>query len=216
MPRNDTLPRCRLPLLLLVFVCISSACTTAGGGEKEALRFELEQTKAALAESRREQTELRAHIRELTAELDASSGERAAEVIEATPRAAELAFERLTSLFDRDESDGFEGIDVYLRPLDGRGRFVQVAGNMRVQAFLEPAEASGERLLLDERLLGPSELRAAYRSTLLSVHYAVRLELTPPLPLDIADRPGNGTVLILARFDDAITGLSHTAQRTLK
>jgi hypothetical protein len=187
-----------------------------GGGEKESLRYELEQTKTALEQVRRERTELRAHVRELTNQLDAAAGERAAEVIEATPRAAELTLDRLTSLYDRDGEPGFEGIDMYLKPLDGKSRFVQVAGDLRVQAWLEPEDASGERVLLDEVLLGPTGLREAYRSTLLSVHYTIQLELDPQLPLDRLDRPGNGTILLLARFDDAITGMSHTAQRVLK
>ncbi len=191
---------------------------TAGGfaNEKEEFRYELEHTRLALEQVRRERTELRAKLNELAQRLDAASGEAAAEVVEAMPRAAGLEFERLTSLVDRDGQPGFESADVYLRPLDGRGRFVQVAGSIRVQAYLQPNSAAGERTLITERVLGPRELREAYRSTLLSVHYAVPLTFPEPLAEDPADRDGNGALLIIARFDDAVTGLSHTATRELK
>jgi cell division protein FtsB len=202
-----------------IAIAVVTACSRTAGGfenDKERLRYDLEQTQAALEQVRRERTELRAKLRELSSRLDAASGDAAADVIDAMPRAASLDFERLTSLVDRDGQPGFESVDVYLRPLDGRGRFVQVAGHMRVQAFLQPADAAGERELIAERVLAPADLRDAYRSTLLSVHYAVPLVFERPLAESIADRRGNGAVLLIARFDDAVTGLAHTATRELR
>ena len=203
----------------MVAVALLPGCADRVGGfknERDRLAYELHQTQQALDAVRRERTELRAKLRELATTLDATSGEAAADVVEAMPRAAELEFERLTSLVDRDDRPGYESIDVYLRPLDGRGRFVQAAGTLRVQASLLPSDARGERTLLVERTLGPREIRNAYRSTLLSVHYSIPLVLDEPLPIDRLDRPGNGELLVIARFDDAITGLTHTATRKLR
>lgn len=198
---------------------ILSGCSRKAGGfadENDRLAFELEQTEAALEQVRRERTELRAKLNELAARLEAAEGEGVSAVIEAMPRVSALEFERLTSFVDRDDEPGFEAIDVYVRPLDGRGRFVQAAGTLRVDAFLQPTEAAGERVLLASRTLGPRELRDAYRSTLLSVHYSIPLTLPEPLAEERADRRGNGAVLLIARFDDAVTGLSHTATRELR
>jgi hypothetical protein len=216
----------RIAALALAGVAAALPACRAGGFENEndRLRYRVQELETDLARATAERRELEAKLAERTAELNATQPDAAGELIAAIPRVAGVGIDRLSSLVDRDAEPGFESIDVYIRPFDGRQRFVQAVGTLRVQALrLNPppaadaanaddaddAPAGGE--LLAQATLGPRDLRDAYRSTLLSTHYSVELRLNPPIPQD----PAAGPVLITVQFRDAITGLTHTATRQL-
>lgn len=183
--------------------------------ENDTLRrrvLELETQVSALEAAR---GELNAKLTELTHRHDLAADEGAftAAVVEALPRCAGIEFARFTSLGDRDGIPGPEVIDIYIRPFDGRQRFVQVAGRLSVSATLIPPPGSAPNAAprtLATTELGPRELREAYRSGPLGTHYSITLPLEPP------NRPLVGDVVISATLIDAITGVVHEATTVVR
>lgn len=193
-----------------------TACSFNVGGyanENDRLRDELAQTRDALDQTRRERTELLAKLNELSRQ-QTELGPDAQAVLQALPRCALIEFDSFTELVDRDNLPGYEAIDVYVYPRDARNRFVQVAGTLRLTAHRQPDDINDSPTPLASLTLEPLDLREAYRRTIFTVHYYAQLPLSPPLQLE--DPPTDFRPVILdARFDDALTGLTHTARREL-
>ncbi|MCA9293491.1 MAG: hypothetical protein KDA20_06735 [Phycisphaerales bacterium] len=200
-----------IALTVLLLLPAVAGCSRKVGGSKltrlEARVDELEATNRKLAAER---GELDAKVTELSRALDATTGTAAGAVVAALPRCAEIEFDRLTALVDRDGKPGFEAVDVYIRPIDGRRRFVQVAGNLRVQVLAYPAAADADSA---PRVVGEVTLGPAYRSGLTGTHYAAPVALTQPI-----GQVGDGApaaVELVAQFDDLVTGVRHLATRQL-
>lgn len=198
----------------LCALVVVSACSRRAGGFKDPLdeaRYERDQLEIELRRVTAERNELRAKLDELTAKLEAVDGVPASVVIDSMPRCAGIRIDRLTGLYDRDGEPGFEGIDVYLIPIDARDRFVQISGTLQVVATLYPPPGSDEtERVVARRIVEPKDMREAYRSTLLSTHYSVPLELGRPIT------SLEGTLVLLVQFRDALTGQTHSAERILK
>lgn len=223
------------------FACAVLAALTFAGcrtkpkdfdNENDALRRQVIDLESQVASLSAERGELQAKLAELAREREAAvdSGSAAAEVVESLPRCAGIEFSRFTGVADRDGIPGPEAIDVYIRPFDGRQRFVQVAGRLSVTATLVPSGTAAEPLgtakasgsspggsptqaqprTLAKVDLGPRDLREAYRSGPLGTHYTVSL------PLDPANQTLDGVIVVYATFTDAISGLSHEATQVLK
>jgi len=216
--RNANTPRLLIALGLCAGVVLSSCSRRAGGfrDELDETRYERDQLEIELRRTTAERNELRGKLDELTAKLNAVEGVPAAVIIDSLPRCAGIKIERLSGLFDRDGEPGFEGVDVYLLPIDARDRFVQISGTLRVSLLHYPnpgaggGEDDGPRTLVS-RTVTPSEIREAYRSTLLSTHYSVPLDLNPPLTRENAA----GTLLLVVQFRDILTGQTHSAERPI-
>ncbi|MBL0927457.1 MAG: hypothetical protein IBJ11_07375 [Phycisphaerales bacterium] len=178
--------------------------------DNDALRRQLLEAQGRIDALQAERNELAAKVGELSAKLEAARGP-AADVIAALPRCAGIRIDNLTGLADRDGAPGFEALDVYVRPIDGRERFVQIAGRLAVQAVLlpRPGDAGGQPRTLASRTLTPGEVREAYRSSVLGTHYAVEMKIDPPL------EAGHGPVAVTVAFDDGLTGQSFTSTATL-
>ncbi len=198
----------------LCALVVASGCSRRVGGFKDQLdetRFERDQLEIELRRVTAERNELRGKLDELTAKLEAVDGVPAAVVIDSLPRCAGIRIDRLTGVYDRDGEPGFEGIDVYLIPIDARDRFVQISGTLSVVATLYPPPGSeAPERVLARQTVAPAEIREAYRSTLLSTHYSVPLEFASPL------MAGEGTLVLLVQFRDVLTGQTHSAERILK
>ncbi|MFI4855536.1 MAG: hypothetical protein ACIAQF_11235 [Phycisphaerales bacterium JB065] len=198
----------------LCALVVASGCSHRAGGFKDDLdeaRYERDQLEIELRRVTAERNELRGKLDELTAKLEAVDGVPAAVVIDSMPRCAGIRIDRLSGLYDRDGEPGFEGIDVYLIPIDARDRFVQISGTLSVVATLYPPPGLGDQeRVLARRTVKPSEIREAYRSTLLSTHYSVSLELDRPLEAT------EGTLVLLVQFRDVLTGQTHSAEKILK
>ncbi len=128
--------------------------------------------------------------------------------LEALPRCAGLSIGRYSGFVRPESGETPNAIDVYVKPYDGRQRFVQVAGTLRVEALLLPeklgaeaADTAGRRLGVVE--LTPEQLRDAYRSSPLGTHYYVRLEIAR----DAAEL--RGTLVLRAELRDPIGGQVH-------
>lgn len=198
----------------LCALVVASGCSRRAGGFQDQLdevRYEREQLEIELRRVTAERNELRGKLDELTAKLEAVDGVPAAVIIDSMPRCAGIRIDRLSGFFDRDGEPGFEGVDVYLIPIDARDRFVQISGTLQVSVVVypPPGEEVQPRTLVS-RTVPPSEIREAYRSTLLSTHYSVRLELDPPV------HSIEGTALLVVQFRDILTGQTHSAERRLR
>ncbi len=216
---------CTLGLVFLVLLPVGGCSRKVGGfkNKQQELEYRIDELEAANRRLDAERGELAAKVGELTFALDAATGTSSGAVVAALPRCAGITFDRLTALVDRDDQLGIEGVDAYIRPVDGRRRFVQVAGTMRVQLLLHSpvsgtSEVSGSTSesvpprVLAEVTLDPYGLREAFRSGLTGTHYAVRLGLTPALG---GSGEPEGILELVAQFDDAVTGLRHLATKRL-
>lgn len=208
----------RSPLLCLaVALTLLPACTIGGErNEADRLRNELRDTRAALESTRLDRNELRAKVNELTAQLAAATDGTApaAAVVAALPRVAALEIDPFSALVDRDDDPAYEAVDIYILPRDGRNRFTQTAGTLRVRIIRQPDDINADPITLATTTLAPEDLREAYRKTLFSTHYAVNIPLEPPVRLE-EDPTNFRPITIHARLDDAITGLTHTTTKTL-
>ncbi len=203
-----------LGLLTLGTVCACSGPKDFDN-DNDALRRERESLLAENGRLRAELTESRAKLDELARTANLAEGVSPEEFARAVPRCAGLDWDRLTGFVDEDGVPGPEAIDVYLRPFDGRQRFLQVAGWLTIRADVlpepDPANPDGVQPpeLIATVTLGPTEVREAYRASILGMHYTVRIDMLEP------NRVLDGDVVLVASFRDAQTGRRHRAQRTL-
>lgn len=128
-----------------------------------------------------------------------------ADVLLATPALAAIEIDRLSGPSRSDVA----GFPVFVRALDGRGRFLQVVGRLEVEVFVEEGAAGGagaERV--GGATLGPLEVREAYRSGITGTHYRVEILASDAFVRSPAYRGALAryTLRIVARFDDARTG----------
>lgn len=180
--------------------------------ENDELRRKLTDAEARIASLEAERSELAAKLAELTRTFEGAGGEPGADVIASMPRCAGISIGRLSGLADADDNGVFERVDLYVRPYDGRQRFIQIAGRMKVSATLVPAPGSAAApRTLGTAVLLPYDLREAYRSSPMGTHYTATI-MIDPLPAASANA---GSLVLVAEFEDAITGQVHTAQSTV-
>lgn len=185
----------------VLLTCLSCgllvSCTVGGSSSASAENDRL----------RREVHDLRATVRmleadnaELSAKL-APSSPLTGESLQALPILSSIEIGSLTHWMPTDRSMAARGIMVYVRPLDGHGRFVQAVGTLRVRATtLEGDEIASV-------MFTPMPLREAYRSGFTGTHYAVELPLAAPMERVPA--------IITATLTDSASGRVHTAARTI-
>lgn len=180
--------RCLASLLLLLLAGCNLRIGGSVGLDKVAddLRAENHGLRDQLAATGAERDELKAKL--------AALGRDTAEVAEATPRVAGIELDPLSGLSPDGKSFLF-----YVRPYDGRRRFLQAVGELTVTVERDGSPLAGPLVL------SPSQLRDAYRSGLTGVHYTA--ELPAPGPRAV------GVVTLRAALADAATGLTHSTLR---
>jgi hypothetical protein len=196
---------------------VAVSCAGCSSGPKN-FENENDALRRRVVEMEREIGDLKAANAELAVKVHEASrgggdGRLSAEVFDALPRCASLEIGGLSGLVDVDGAPGLDAADLYIRPLDGRGRFTQVSGWLTIRVSLLPTgdpASAGEAppLLLGEVRLSPAELREAYRSSFTGTHYSVRLPLAEP------NRPLAGVVTLAATLEDGVTGALVTAAAT--
>lgn len=169
---------------------------------------------------RRQVVELKDSVRSLEAERDElavklSEAERVrveampADVLEAMPRCTSIEIDRYSGLDRADEPGQTDELRIYVRPMDGRRRGIQIVGTITVEATLLPdrlGDAAPRRL--GTVTLGPAQVREAYRYDFIGLYYSVAV------PLDESAEDLSGTLVVRAELLDAITGTIHRAQWT--
>ncbi len=196
-------------------VVVLAGCRTGGETSGDVLRKQNLELQNQVAQLQKDASELRAKLAEL---VGAGASGKSPEVAEATPRVASVEIDFLSGpTADSSmppQSDRNRTVAVYIKPLDGRGRFIQATGKLTVEVSRltslvqnDQAAADAPARLLAGRTLEPLQLRDAYRAGFTGTYYAVEIsvpasELQPP-----------GQLLLRARFSDAITGASFEASR---
>lgn len=126
------------------------------------------------------------------------------------PHVASISIGPLSHARDTDGDGRPDTLILYVRPADGRGRFVQMTGRLSGHAALLPAE--GDAVTLGRVTLGPERLRDAYRSSVMGTHYTIDVPLELPDPVAGADP---AECIAKVEFTDGLTGRSVTAQREI-
>ena len=153
-----------------------------------------------------ERDELKAKLSE---EQRVRAGALSEEVVAAIPRCAGIDIGSLSGFEPADPAKPPTMVVAYIDPHDGRGRFVQMVGTLKVAATLTPpAGQQGEPRQLGAITLTPARLRDAYRSGVTGTHYTVEI----PLSEADAAKAREGELLVTAEFLDAITGRAHQAR----
>lgn len=202
---------CALPVAMLV---VLAGCRTGGESAGDVLRRQNLELQAQVAQLQKDASELRAKVAELTG----GSGTKSAEVTEATPRVASIEIDFLSGPTQDSSapprSDRNRDVAIYIKPLDGRGRFIQATGTLTVEVSrlislnaTDQASADTPARQLASRSLDPIQLRDAYRAGFTGTYYLVNL------PVPASDLQPPGQILLRARFSDAITGASFEASR---
>ena len=179
-----------------------SACTVGGSSTVAA---ENDRLRREVVELNTQVKSLEAEKAELTAKL-ASGGSLSPEAAAALPALASLELGSLCGYTPTDPAKPATGIDIYLEPRDGRGRFVQAVGTLRVR-ILPAGEGSAAGAPLAQVTLSPLQLRDAYRSAFTGTHYTVSVPLAPPRQRVAAT--------IRAELTDAISGTVYTAEHPI-
>ncbi|MFO0830648.1 MAG: hypothetical protein U0637_02280 [Phycisphaerales bacterium] len=95
---------------------------------------------------------------------------------------------------------------LYLRTLDGRGRFVQATGSLTVTLECQggPTTLSTTQV----HSFSPQQVQDAYRSSFMGTYYLVRIPFPAPVDKELG-------LIAKVSFQDAVTGAQLTAQRQL-
>jgi hypothetical protein len=143
--------------------------------------IENDRIRAELLDQEDELTRLQQRITELEALVngyEAGRDEASRAVIANTPLVTAIEIGRLSHVRDRNDDGTPDELVIYVQPTDGRGRFVQMVGDLSIHAALQPADK--DAVTLGRVHLGPAEVREAYRSGLSGTHYTITV------PLDVA------------------------------
>ncbi len=147
-----------------------------------------------------------------------------AEAIEATPHLAGISIAGSSHTDRQLHGDGCVA-RVYLTPVDGMGRFLQVVGTASVTLYWSPPGCQAEVLSCHE--FGPLALRAAYRSGFGGTHYTLEWPVVPvgaPAGASGSGQSGGregsawtcgSPVEVKVEFTDARSGRVFTARRAL-
>ncbi|MGH7242415.1 MAG: hypothetical protein ACREJD_03235 [Phycisphaerales bacterium] len=203
---------------LAILPVLLAGCRTQGETSGDMLRKQNLELQNQVAQLEKDASELRAKLSELVG--GAGSATKSPEVAEATPRVAAIEIDFLSGpTVDSSappQSDRSRTVAVYIKPLDGRGRFVQATGKLTVEvsrlaSLTPPASTSASpdapARQLASKSLEPLQLRDAYRSGFTGTYYVVEL------PIPATDLQPPGQILLRAHFSDAITGASFEASR---
>lgn len=211
-----TQARIRAAALAALALGTLSACSSRVEIENDRLREENQSLKQQVETLTGANAELNAKLSEATS---AHAAPMQADVLAALPRVASIDVDNLSGYYPGDRAQPATSVRIFLRPFDGRRRFVQAVGNVAVEALIIPngvgAADGTEASNLPPRAqlvanLTPTQLREAYRSGITGTHYEIDLMLAAPMP----DR--SATILVRAQFTDAVTGVVHKAERLIK
>ena len=191
-----------VPFLLSLLFCVS-ACGSQKSFENEndklrAERLSLEQqidalqNKLALREG-----ELKATREQLDDPLPPIEGVE-------PPRLAGIVLGLYSGPIDMDGDSVYDGLRVYVRPVDQHSRQITAEGTARVRLIVTPAQ--GEPTTILDQTYDPEAFHAAYRSGVTGTHYTLKA--------DLPQNPPN-EALLLVTLTDAATGRTFQAHKEL-
>lgn len=197
-----------LAILIVAGLLLPSCRTQDFRTEGDALRARVAELERDLANLDRRNAELRAELRRQRRTDDLPD-----DVAEHMPQPVELVLARFSHVRDRSGDGVPDELRVYLQPRDGRGRFVQVAGELAIDAQMVPPSPEIAPVPVGRITLGPAELRDTYRAGFMGTHYTIRMPVSIPPDASELSPAELGQVLVRARLMDARSGETLTAER---
>jgi len=143
--------------------------------DNDGLRREVQGLREQVSALEAQRNELQQQLAAATKPVEAGSVD--AQVAEATPQLVSLTLEAGSHYLSKGTGSGSSTCEaiVYLKPADGRGRFLQIVGSARASAF--QLHADGRVVSLGTARWNPIEVRDAWRDGILGAHYTLRLPL---------------------------------------
>jgi hypothetical protein len=187
----------------VVLLTVLVGCGKKASRQNDLLRAQVMDLETQVQELTDRNRELEASL----AKAETRPGEPPEEVRAATPQVVRVEIDRLSHALDEDGDGRVEALQIYVKPADGMGRFVQLAGWLSVHAADLRAEADAETL--GRVRLGPAEVREAYRTSFMGTHYSVTLPLTLP-----AERP-EGPCTVRVIYEDGSSGRQVSHEREI-
>ncbi|HEX2837925.1 MAG TPA: hypothetical protein VHN77_07345 [Phycisphaerales bacterium] len=140
------------------------------------------------------------------AELEAKvTGPINADALKALPTVATVEIDRLSGV--DAARDGTAGkVVVYVKTLDGLGRFVQATGDVDIEIKQEGGPTPSTAVA--KQTFSPEQVRAAFRSGFTGTFYVFRLPTSGPI------NTAAGLIMDVTLRDD-VTGKVHTASRRI-
>ena len=145
-------------------------------------------------------TQLEAELRRVAA----SDGTLPKEVRTNVPRVMGIGIDRHSHVRDSEDRTI---LTLYILPIDGRGRFVQMVGDLSAHAAVLPGDS--DAVTIGRVSLSPTQLRESYRASFMGTHYTI----TVPLDLEGIDAD---ECTAQVEFLDGLTGDRHIAKRSIK
>lgn len=148
-------------------------------------------------------SQLEARTSELEAKLAAKAANaEAAEIAKATPAIAGIEIDRFTGFGLTDPAGKPRRVTAYVKPYDGRRRFVQAVGTLLVEARAK------DGIAIASRSLSIADVREAYRSQVTGTYYAIEI--------DVPENRVGEVASVRAVLHDLLTGARHKATREIQ
>jgi hypothetical protein len=213
-------------LIGALLTCVCGACMPVGSGCKRNFANQNDELRARVLDLEQENAQLKQRSSELEIQLQsiqAGPNSLPSDVQAAVPRVTTIIIEKLSFARDADGDGVPESLEIYLKPQDGLGRFVQMTGTLELTAAILPMHAEPRRI--GQLTLKPAELRQAYRSSFTGTHYSISVPITLP-PREAEPKGGTQSPAqnqpqaaerahVQVRFHDALTGSTIDAERPI-
>ncbi len=194
--RNPSIPHRQL-LAVIALGLVSVGCSpriSVPRTTEEGLREQL-------ATTIRERDEAQRRVRDLEGKLAerprAAAGAMTPEAEGVLPRLDGIRVDPSMSSVRLDGPSGAV-LRLVLEPIDGKGRFLQITGDLEIGAML--TNSPNDMVSVGDLRCGPKALSDAYRSGFLGSHYSFEL------PLKIDSKQAPKTIVVNGVFNDALTG----------
>lgn len=191
--------------LLVALAAMPAGC--AGGRvakENDRLRAQAVELKKQLDELSLRNAELRAELWRVSAAADSLPQEIRAN----TPHVAQITIGRYSHACDEDGDGRADTLVLYLKPVDGLGRPLQMVGHLSVHAATLPPEA--DAVTVGRVALSPGEVRDAYRSSFAGAHYTVTV------PISLPAQTEEGACIVSVEYLDGLTGQRYISERAME
>jgi len=177
--------------------------------DNDGLRREVQALREQVSALQAQRAELQQQLAAATKPI-AEAGSVDAQVAEATPQLVSLSVESGSHYLSSGSASGHSTCEavIYIKPADGRGRFMQIVGRARASAF--QLHADGRVVSLGTAQWDPIEVRDAWRDGIFGAHYTLRLPLAAE-----GWSCGAGPVTVRVEFISQPDGRTLSGQREL-
>ena len=194
--------------LVLVMILVLGGCraTMMKPTQQDDVRKRLQQVQDELDRKTREVEELEHDLAAMARETEQTDPE----IVQATPRVTSITIGSLSDVrWNRHKDDLDATLTLYLHPLDGQGRFLQLVGSVQVTVVVLPEH--GDAVTLARVQIGPMGLRRAWRSGFMGTHYTLEI----PLELE-GELQDAKDCIVRVRFTDGYSNEEFVAESVIE